>query len=544
MSWGVVKARRSWPPPSADRRVTHRTDTMAPPTAGRPNDSRRLLRWLKTTGQILMVVSYAWVIVPYLQALIPMLTYTPAARLPDLYVAGNAQCAPVPPTFIADTYGYVRNLSTGEAGQVPVACEDARLLPSLRIALLSCDPGRVEWNTFLGPLTNATPRGALWILPYHERNATAQRLPIAQWPAANDFHPLGLGVYELAPGAARLFVVNQRALFTTIEVLDLLCEQGHCHATYVRSLAHPRATHTANSVYPVSPHAVLVTNSHLFALRAPPRVQYVDALASRMLHVLAAALYPVVRQPWIAPWLTKADALLGLGWVAHVAFDDAVRTPREDAVQYAQGLATHRVVGGFGFANGLAVTPDESALVVASSMYLGTYIYPLRVHDAQGHADWTSQRLLGWRHWAPTPFLPDNIAIVPRAPGTAWAKNDPLQGASVLVAGHPSVAALERMAHDGSTRAPSWVVLQSFSDGARSRDALGAHYAAERAMQGQPMFTSTWQVRTVLQTNGQAVAASAGAAWDKAHGVLLVLGLYGSSLVCRYDEASRGRAWP
>ncbi|WFD21296.1 hypothetical protein MCAP1_003557 [Malassezia caprae] len=458
---------------------------MAPPVAAQRSRPRRL-PWLKPIGNMIMVLFFAWAVIPYLQALVPMLTNTPVARLPDLYVAGHAQCEPVAPTFVADAHGYVRDAKR-ETGQVPLACEDARLLRGLGVALLSCDPGRIEWNTFLGPLNNPTPRGALWILPYNEKNATAQRLPIAQWPAANDFHPLGLGVYELAPGAARVFVVNQRALFTTIEVLDLVCEQGACHATYVRSLAHPRATHTANSVHPVSPHAVLVTNSHLFARRAPPRAQYVDALASKMPRVLASALYHVVRQPWCAPWLPKVDSLLGLGWVAHVAFDDAVHTPREDAAQYAQGLATHYVAGRLGFANGLGVTPDESALVVASSMYLGTYIYPLRVHDAQGHANWTSPRVLGRRHWAPTPFLPDNVAIVPRAPGAAWAKDDPLHGASVLVAGHPSVAALERMARDGTTRAPSWVVVQSFGRGAPTRDAVDVHYAAERAMQAQPM---------------------------------------------------------
>ena len=500
---------------------------------------------MKTSGWIMMVITYAMLLIPYLQVLLPMLTTAPVARLPDLYVSGDAQCAPVPPTFVADPYGYVRDPATGETVQAPIACEDTRRIPSLGIAILSCDPGRIEWNTFLGPLTNATPRGALWILPYQEKNATAQRLPIAQWPATNDFHPLGLGVYEQAPGAARLFVVNQRAAFTTIEVLDLVCHQGECQATYVRSLAPPRATHTANSVYAVSPHAVLVTNSHLVARRAPPRAQYVAALSTKMPRILAVALHPVVRQPWIAPWLTKVDAFLGLGWVAHVAFDEAVRTPRQDAVRYAEGIRTRFVVRFMSFANGVAVTPDESALVVASSVRLGTYIFPLRVHDAQGHADWTSRRLLGRWRWAPTPFLPDNIAIVPRTPGTTWAKDDPLHGASVLVAGHPSVAALERMARHGTQRAPSWVVVQSYSHSGDTRDHADVYYAAERVMQSQRLqLRPRWQVRTVLQTKGQAVAASAGAEWDDSSGVLLVSALYGSPLVCHYDKASRARAWP
>ncbi|WFD24871.1 hypothetical protein MEQU1_003577 [Malassezia equina] len=390
-----------------------------------------------------------------------MLTTWPVHRLPSWYVAGQAGCASLPPTFVPDQWGYVRDPTTGQPAQTAVACEDARLISRLDLFVLSCDPGRIEWNTFMGPLSHAGSRGALWVVPSTNTEALPQRVPILQWPAHNDFHPLGLGVYEQAPGKARLFVVNQRTLFTTIEVLDLVCEHASCYATYVRSIAHPHATHTANSVHPVSPHAVLVSNSHLLTRRAPPRAQYVAALAMRMPLVLARALYFVVRPPWLAPWLTKVDAVLRLGWVAHVSFDDTVHTPREDAEQYAQGVHTHLLAKQLGFANGLVVTPDDRALVVASSMYLGTYIYPLQAHDRQGRANWTSPHVLGARQWVPTPFLPDNVAIVPRPPGTTWALDDPLQGASVLVAGHPSVAALERMVHDTSTPAPSWVVQQS-----------------------------------------------------------------------------------
>ncbi|WFD28825.1 hypothetical protein MNAN1_003840 [Malassezia nana] len=390
-----------------------------------------------------------------------MLSTARVAHFPPLY-AGGAKCTSLARTFVADAHGATRDPETGARGQVPTACEDARLLPSLGMMLLSCDPGRFQWNTFMGPLADPTPRGALWVLG-DALSSVPQRVDIVDWPEDCEFHPLGLDVYERAHGEARVFVVNQRSSYTTIEVLDLVCDASICHATYVRSIAHPSATHTANSVHAISPHALLVTNTYLIARRAPPRAQYVAALATRMPRAWAAALEPIVRLPWLAPMLTKLDALLCGGWVAHVTFDERP-TPRENATQYAAGLTVRRIATGIGFTNGLAVTQDDSALVVASTVYLGTYVYPLRVHDAQGRANWTSPDVLGPRVWAPTPFLPDNVALLSRVPGATWSTKDPLQGASVLVAGHPSVAALERMARFGAPPAPSWVVELAYDE--------------------------------------------------------------------------------
>lgn len=479
---------------------------------------------------VIVLLACAWSAAPFVWTILPMLSTARVAHFPTLY-AGDARCTSVPRTFVADAHGATRDPDTGTRGQVPTACEDARLLPSLGMTLLSCDPGRIQWNTFMGPLADPTPRGALWVLS-NAPSSVPQRVEIAQWPDACEFHPLGLDVYERAPGEARVFVVNQRSSYTTIEVLDLVCHAGTCHATYVRSIAHPSATHTANSVHAISPHALLVTNTYLIARRAPPRAQYVAALATRMPRAWASALEPIVRIPWLAPVLTKLDALLRAGWVAHVAFDDEP-TPSENATQYATGLTVRRIATGIGFTNGLAVTPDDSALVVASTVYLGTYIYPLRVHDAQGRANWTSPHVLGPRVWLPTPFLPDNVALLPRPQGATWAADDPLRGASVLVAGHPSVAALERMARFGTPPAPSWVVELAYDENGQTDEEARVPFPAARALPPR-LRRSPWRVRTLLQSQGSAVAASSGAVWDRTRGMLLVLGLYGPPLVCRY----------
>ena len=61
-------------------------------------------------------------------------------------------------------------------------CEDATFWDRVddagglqdRILLMSCDPGRREWNTVMGPLHDPVPAGALWV--HRTRDATGRRL--------------------------------------------------------------------------------------------------------------------------------------------------------------------------------------------------------------------------------------------------------------------------------------------------------------------------------------------------------------------------------
>lgn len=107
--------------------------------------------------------------------------------------------------------------------QVLTYCEDVELVPSLGVALISCDPGRALWNTVMGPLSEPEPRGALWTYAYQRAAAGEEVKPqivkFAEFPERFDFHPLGMTTYEdKKTGEVTLFVVNHKRERSTIEV--------------------------------------------------------------------------------------------------------------------------------------------------------------------------------------------------------------------------------------------------------------------------------------------------------------------------------------
>ncbi|KAJ1307873.1 hypothetical protein OPQ81_001953 [Rhizoctonia solani] len=70
-------------------------------------------------------------------------------------------------------------------------CEDGHIFAP-GIAIFSCDPGRHEWNTVMGPMLNPDPRGNLWALHYNSTtNEKLYPLELTNFPTDADFHPLG-----------------------------------------------------------------------------------------------------------------------------------------------------------------------------------------------------------------------------------------------------------------------------------------------------------------------------------------------------------------
>lgn len=161
-------------------------------------------------------------------------------------------------------------------------CEDVVLNEEASWAILSCDPGRDNWNTVMvGNLetcekgeTNLVDQGTfndskspadtgLYLYHYGNGHDTQPaKIELLDFKGRDDFHPLGVEYYE-----STLFVVNHAAAGSRIEVFKLLA--GEHTATHVRTIRHP-LLNTPNSVAVLSATELLVTNDHYFQKRYAP----------------------------------------------------------------------------------------------------------------------------------------------------------------------------------------------------------------------------------------------------------------------------------
>lgn len=512
----------------------------AAPAAERP--ARRMGGFVQSLGLVLFGLLLSEL--PYIKSMYSLVTHSTRALLPAMYVRSDgpdAQCENIHAPYVPDARAYLADPATGRTAQALDYCEDVKIVESLGLVFFSCDPSRVHWNTYMGPLEDPTPRGALWLAEYKARGAPAL-LALDAWPDAYDFHPVGLHVLKTSSTSVRLFVVNQRGIANTVEVIDVRRDGAQWTAHYVRTVAHPLGTHTADSVLPLGPRELLVTNTHTVALRPPPRAQYLETLRLRWGSWIAESAYSVLAKPAVAPWAQWLDHLLGLGWIARVTFDDTVTMPSKNQLEAWQaGVDARVVIDGIGFANGVSAAPGLEAFVVASSTAPGVYVFPVAaVHD--GVVDWDAKALFQERVFVPTPFLADNVEVVPPRPGHVAAKHDPLRGASILVAGHPSMKDLQEavVTHGTGPRAPSWAVEISFAGGNKVLKDDDAPVPAHAHSMATP---PGWRVRTLLQSNGSegvvggssvALSASTTVAWDRTDGTLVFSGLFGSPpIVCR-----------
>lgn len=456
-----------------------------------------------------LFLSQSW----YLRTIFPKAFFPVPKDMPSLYIRdgeGSASpqvtCRPIRSEYVADPQAYETNPSTGQRAQVADACEDLRMSDTLGTVFLSCDPGRKTWNVFTGPIVNPASRGALWVLDYKAApEASPALVSIEGYPDSYDFHPHGMGLYVYDENHARLFVTNERATASTIEVID--AERSDVwRAKYVRTLQHPVGTHMPNAIHAVGPNELYVSNSKLVSHRPPPRALYEAAITAQFGKLLAPWLYAAFTNQRLFRLFSSLDDLLGLGYVSHFRFTE-------------DGVVTHTVFAKrIPFANGVIATGDH--LYVAASGAAGIYVYDRRKEAASNQ-----------RTYVPLPFLPDNLAFTVPSEHRA--------SPSVLVAGHPSLPDMNLYALHSTPahRAPSWVAAVWYNESSTEYDESGVPFPSERAMPRPP---HGWHVQTLFQSNGRNspdVSAATSALWDptpEGHGAFYVTSLYGPSpLFCK-----------
>lgn len=411
-------------------------------------------------------------------------------------------------------------------GAALMYCEDIEAIPGTTTVLVSCDANRPRWNTVMGPLTDPTPRGTLYA---HSINGSKEAMPVelAGYPREKDFHPLGMSMFKGSNGT-RLFVVNHARDLSSIEVFELMLEEGGWVAKWVRDVVHVVATHTPNSIHALSSTSFVVTNDHLFARRPGPLAHTLallhhlvlgtydehrsDALTWTLLQVAK-----VLTHRGVAARLAQIETLLGLplGWVAFVDLTT---------------VEAHILARGIPFANGVTLTPDNK-LAVAATTYPGIYFYsyspplssssPLHLHSKLH-----------------LPFRVDNLALsvtpYPSPRGDVWG------GRTLLATGHPAPLKLMAMSRNVTNRAPSWSVAITPFIGANEWEDKEAPLPTHRFVLSH---NPAWSVRTLFQSNASPTPnrpslASSASTFYKPYdhnplaGTLLVSGLYDSLLQC------------
>lgn len=338
----------------------------------------------------------------------------------------------------------------------------------------------------MGPLRDPNPRGQLFL--YVPSTDTVHRLTLAGYPPEHDFHPLGMEIYPSHDGSpSNLFIVNHARAQTTIE--QFVLDPAHlAEARYVRTLRSPYFV-SPNAIALTSPTSFYVSNDHLLTRRLPNPIGHVVPLVETI-------------------------AGLPLSWVAHVSIHESESEPNSSPIDDADDYTlTHTFVAlGIAFANGVALSPSQTHLAIASTTLGLVYFYTLNTS--------TVAPSVSFSHTVPVPFFPDNIAYD--------------DDGALIVTGHPHFPSLvDVAANKTGAISPSWAVsLTPVSDGTRSVTGKDAR-APLSAFKLVPPVT-THEVETLFQSDGSVFGSSSTTLRDARTGTIYVSGLYEQGmLVCR-----------
>jgi hypothetical protein len=320
------------------------------------------------------------------------------ANLPDgYYHEGDAstQCSAMK-TSPDTAFKYCEDISFWELHGPDGRLEERRVV-------VSCDAGRRQWNTVMGPLLNPEPRGSLWT--YSPTSGQTTRLSLQGFPANHTFHPLGLEAYpSYSANGSYLYVVNHAAHKTVVE--HFLLSPTSNVARYIRTIEHPLFL-SPNAIALTSPTSFYVTNDHVFTRRLP----------------LVGSVLPLI----------ETFLALPLSFTAHVTLDP-IHTAQSPVI-------SHTIVAPFvAISNGIAISPSGLQVAIASSSTGSIHFYSR--NTATNALTYTTSVLV--------PFIPDNLHYD--------------HDGKLISAGHPHIRSLTRAVENKTAVAPSWVVSISPSN--------------------------------------------------------------------------------
>lgn len=376
-----------------------------------------------------------------------------------------------------------------EALDGPKFCEHEIVFEEEGVVLLSCDPGRGEWNTVMGPLKDPGPRGKLWLYDY-ANTKRSRELALDHFPVEYDFHPLGIAHFSDALKTT-LFVINHRRTGPSIESFSIDPSLGLQmtlkHENTVPAQADIRS---ANGLVALDHKHLYVTNDHAWT-----RLEAGGAWA--MTETLTGPIY-------------------GRSWVTHI---DLSQDPPL-LTRSAQGLP---------FANGIASGQGGTIYVASSS--LGSVQVLERTN--------ASSTLLRKKGEIQFGYAIDNVHVfASTASSTAGGRG----GDVVLVGGHPSFLSLVKLAANphADLVAPSWLSLATArTETETEKDTKSRAVGSGKPSWHAPTRNAAWDTRTLYQDDGHHFSSSTGAAVDSKRDVLVGTGLYETGvLVCRGVRAS------
>lgn len=407
----------------------------------------------------------------------------------------------LPPAYLAN--GDFKNDCTTLKEDGLKFCEDTAFwdvhdkqgVLTTRHVVLSCDPGRKQWNTVMGPLNDPKPHGALWVYtpsPLSNVKDTppprAQRIAFTNYPLGHDFHPLGVDIYpSRAGGPSNMYVVNHARARTVIEQFTI-SPLDPSTARHVRTISTWQFI-SPNALALTSPDSFYVTNDHLLTRRIPV-----------IGHVVA---------------LLESVLAIPLGFVSHVTLNP-VNSGSESHYSTSAStpiIKTHQLVYPFvSFPNGISLSPSGDEVALGSSSLNRLFIL---ARDPATNALTTKTKI-------PTPYCVDNVRHT--------------DGGSVIVAGHPHFPSLIKVSKGAELKAGSWVMEVKESSGKNLReeedafDTQAVLSAARKVRLGKE-----WEMTTLFQSNGSGFDSSSTGMVDPHSGLLFITGLYAENgmLVCR-----------
>jgi arylesterase/paraoxonase len=148
-------------------------------------------------------------------------------------------------------------------------CEDIVMIEKEGAAILSCDPGRDQWNTVMGTFSknqNTVPPGGLYLYRYdarkHPNTHGLFRIELQNFADESKFHPLGIEFHETS---STLIVVNHHFAGARIEIFKVDTTSYQPVARHTMTIIDPLIK-TPNSVSALNEHEFFVSNDHYFRI--------------------------------------------------------------------------------------------------------------------------------------------------------------------------------------------------------------------------------------------------------------------------------------